>query len=334
VAKPSHEIGSPRLIVARLSDVVTQPIEWFWQRRLARGKVHVLGGDYGDGKSTLMAWLAATLSTGGAWPDGDNAPLAKVLFLLLEDGIDDTLKPRLAIHNADQDRIFALEAVAEEEGTRRVFRLDRHLDLLRAYVREQGIDLIIIDPVSAFMTGTNRDTEGAVRDVLTPLVDLANELGVAIMALMHTGKPGMGTGGRTPTQRLLGSTAFPAVARVVWMLASTPDDPGRKVLAVTKSNLDLKPDPLEWSRALDQPIVWHGVSDHDITQLFDAIKPMPRQEAKAWLVEALTGGNVPQRIVETRARELGISPATLKRAREELGVISKKQTGVVNGAWL
>ncbi len=172
------------------------------------------------------------------------------------------------------------------------------------------------------------------RDILSPLVDLGNELGVAIVALMHTGKPGVGTAGRKATQRLLGSTAFPAVARIVWMLAPTPDDPTRKVLAVTKSNLGLKPAPLEWSRALDRPIAWHGASDHDIDQLFDAIKPLPREEAKAWLREALADGSVPQRIVEARARELWISGATLKRAREDLRVASAKQPWVINGPWL
>ncbi|MDP9470877.1 MAG: AAA family ATPase [Chloroflexota bacterium] len=332
--KPPSEKEGARLIVTRLSDVAAKPIEWLWQDRLARGKLHLLGGDYGDGKSTLMAWLAATLSTGGAWPDGDQAPVATVLFLLLEDAIDDTLKPRLAIHGADEDRVFAVEAVAEGEGTRRVFNLERHLDLLREYIKSQVVDVLIIDPVSAFMQRSNRDGEGAVRDILSPLVDLGNELDVAIVALMHTGKPGVGTAGRKATQRLLGSTAFPAVARVVWMLAPTPDDPTRKVLAVTKSNLGLKPAPLEWSRALDRPITWHGPSDHDIDQLFDAIKPLPREEAKAWLREALADGSVPQRIVEARARELGISGATLKRAREDLGVASAKQPGVVNGPWL
>ena len=332
--KPSGDQASARLIVTRLSDVVAKPIDWLWTDRLARGKLHLLGGDYGDGKSTLMAWLAAILSTGRAWPDGESAPAAKVLFLLLEDAIDDTLKPRLTLHDANEDRIFAIEAVSEGEGKRRIFNLERHLDLLRDYVQHQPIDLIVIDPVSGFMQRSNRDGEGAVRDILSPLVDLGNELGVAIMALMHTGKPGVGTSGRKATQRLLGSTAFPAVARVVWMLAPTPGDPQRKVLAITKSNLGLKPAPLEWSRDLDQPIAWHGASDHDIEQLFDAIKPMPREEAKSWLREALSDGSVPQRIVEARARELGISGGTLKRAREELGVASAKQTGVVNGPWL
>ncbi len=332
--KPAATTGSARLIVTRLSDVVAKPIDWMWPGRLARGKLHLLGGDYGDGKSTLMAWLAAVLSTGAEWPDGGRAPASNVLFLLLEDAIDDTLKPRLALHGANEDRIFAIEAVAEGEGQRRVFNLDRHLDLLRGYVSEHPIDLIVIDPVSGFMQRSNRDGGGPVRDVLTPVVDLGNELDVAIMALMHTGKPGVGTVGRKATQRLLGSTAFPAVARVVWMLAPTPSDPKRKVLAVTKSNLSPKPAPLEWSRDLDRPLAWHGTSDHDIERLFDAIKPMPREEAKAWLREALAGGSVPQQVVEARARDLGISAATLKRAREDLGVESSKQPGVANGPWL
>jgi hypothetical protein len=299
----AEEKPPARLIVQRLSEVEAKPIEWLWPGRLARGKLHILGADYGDGKSTLTAWLASVISTGGEWPDGGFAPLGNVLFLLVEDAVDDTLKPRLALHGADETRIGAIEAV-EDGGNRRVFDLDRHLDLLRTHVAEQAVDLIVIDPVSAFTPRTNRDSDGAVRDVLMPLVDLGNELGVAILALMHTGKPGAGTAGRKATQRLLGSTAYPAVARIVWMLAPTPDDPGRKVLAVTKSNIGTKPPALEWSRDLDQPVAWHGAS-----------KPRHRAAVRGpeggtpgggqGVARETLKGEPPQRVVAKRAEEEG-----------------------------
>src|SRR5436305_7464627 len=105
------EAAQTEIIVTSLADVEARPVAWLWRSWLPRGKVSILGGYAGDGKSTLTAALAATLSTGGTWPDGASAPLGRSLFLLAEDALDDTLKPRLEQHGADHDQIFAVEAV-------------------------------------------------------------------------------------------------------------------------------------------------------------------------------------------------------------------------------
>jgi hypothetical protein len=152
---------------------------------------------------------------------------------------------------------------------------------------------------------------------------------------MHVGKP-TGTN-RRPVQQLLGATAFGAIARTVWMVAPTSNEPdeARRVLAVVKSNLTTKPPALEWSRELDQAIKWHGESEHDISELLGgATTARPRDNAEGFLRELLADGPVPVKDVEARAKEQGISiTGALRRAREVIGVKFGKST-IPNGPWL
>ncbi len=325
------------LVIVSLADVESQPVRWLWLRWLARGKVHVLGGHPGDGKSTLTAYLAAALSTGDPLPDGHAPPVVGTLFLLGEDALDDTLRPRLDLHGADVARIDAIQAVSEG-GKTRSFDLRRHLDLARDRLLTRRYGLLVIDPLTAFMPKTDRNSEGDVRDVLTPLAALADETGVAVLAVMHVGKPSGAP--RRAVQQLLGATAFGAAARVVWMVTEVPggDDgdgePARRVLGVVKSNIGPKPAPLEWSRAIDAPVAWHGESAHDVELLVSGAKPAPIEAAKDFLLNALKGGSKTAAGLKQAARGENISEATLRRAGDALGVVRYKQPGVVAGPWL
>ncbi len=327
----------PQLLIVRLSDVEARPVEWLWLHWLARGKVHILGGHPGDGKSTLTAWLAAVLSRGGVLPDGEIAPQGGTLFLLGEDALDDTVRPRLDLHGADTTRIDAVQAVTE--GTqRRVFDLRKHLDIARAHLGSGRYAAFVIDPLTAFMPQTDRNAEGDVRDVLTLLTDLAEETKVAVLAVMHVGKP-TGTN-RRPLQQLLGATAFGAAARLVMMVAEVPrageddDSPPHRVLGVIKSHLAPKPPALEWSRAVNGPVTWHGTSEHDLDLLLAGAKPKPIEAAKAFLFEALKGGAKTSVGLEQAAKGEGISKATLRRAADALDVVRYKQPGTNTGPWL
>ena len=276
-----------RLVVAALSDVVSQPVAWDWHRWLPRGKFHLLGGYAGDGKSTLLASLAATGSRGGEWPDGTYAPrMMRTLFLLGEDSAADTLRPRLELHDADMDQIFVIETVLDENGRERFFNIGKHLELLEEEIVERGIDWIVIDPLTTIMPGTDRNAEGDTRDALTPLIKLADRRNVTITGVAHVGKSG---DARRAAQKILGATAFHALARVVWMVA--PDEDERMVLGVAKSNLAMKPPSLVWTRDEDGPIQWEGVSGRDVEDLLsNAPKASPRADAEGFLREYLAGG--------------------------------------------
>ena len=338
------DVLGPRALVRSFADIEATEVEWLWPGWLARGEFHLLGGYMGDGKSTLTAWLAATLSVGGEWPDGTRAPVTNTLLLLAEDNLKTTVKPRLVLHGADTARIQTIELVRDERGNDRAFNLRDHVEVLRQTIIEYQIGLVIVDPLSSFMPRADRNSEGDVRDILTPLRSLQEQTGVAELGIMHFGKP-TGTA-RKPIQMLLGSTGFPAVARLVWMIAELPDDEGAaeasnngavrdKVVEVMKSNLALKPPPLRWSRPLDGAICWHGISPVGVEEALSAGKPeRPIEAAKAFLWNELKGGCKLVAELYRKAGQQGITEATLRRAKEALDIRAIKEPGKTNGGWL
>ncbi len=324
------------LVVTSLADVEPRPVDWLWKQWLARGKVNLIGGHPGDGKSTLTAWIAARLSQGGSgliWPDADLVPLGRSLFLLGEDSLEDTLRPRLDLHGADPAMVFAVEAVREPNGSASLFNLQRHLPELEQTIQERSIDLLVIDPLSSFMANSDRNGEGNVRDILTPLGKLAEGTGVAVLGVMHVGKPSGAP--RRPLQQLLGSTGFGAIARLVSMVAPVPGaDPTRRVFGVVKSNLATHPPALEWSRAEDAPIVWHGPSPYAVDDLLGGGSAQARPDGTDFLLEVLKDGPLPAKDVIAQAAAAGISEHTLRRRAKDLGITSEKAPGVKDGPWL
>jgi hypothetical protein len=318
-----------RLVVSSLSNVVSQSVAWDWYRWLARGKFHIVAGHAGDGKSTLLASLAATGSQGGQWPDGTFAPrVLRTLFLLGEDSAADTLRPRLELHDADMDEIFVNEAVLDEHGRERFFNIGKHLDLLEEEIVEHRIDWIVIDPLTTIMPGTDRNAEGDTRDALTPLIKLAERRNVAIIGVAHVGKSG---DARRAAQKILGATAFHALARVVWMVA--PDD-DRMVLGVVKSNFAMRPPSLVWTRDENGPIVWEGVSANDVEDLLaHPAAASPRSDAEGLLRDLLARGSRASEDIERAGKEREMSFRTLRRAADVIGVKKFKEPGKLNGRW-
>jgi hypothetical protein len=316
-------------VVSSLSDVKYQPVAWPWYRWLPQGKFHLLGGYAGDGKSTLLASLAATGSRGGEWPDGTHPPrIMRTLFLLGEDSAADTLRPRLELHDADMDQIFVIESVLDECGQDRFFNLGKHLDLLEEEVAKRGIDWIVIDPLTTIMPGTDRNAEGDTRDALTPLIKLADRRHVTISGVAHVGKSG---DARRAAQKILGATAFHALARVVWMVA--PDEDERMVLGVVKSNLAIKPPSLVWSRQEDGPICWEGIAARNVEELLSSPAPAsPRADAEGFLREFLARGAKLSTEVFDTANSRGISESTLRRASEVIPIKKWKASGT-HGLW-
>jgi AAA domain len=285
-----------RLVIRPLTDVTAKPVAWLWPRWLARGKLHLLGGHAGDGKSALITALAAIGSTGGTWPDGMPAPRFRTLFVLGEDAIDDTLRPRLDLFGADVSQVHAMETVLEGEDQYRVFNIAKHLPLLEAAIVAHGFDVVIVDPLTFIMPGTDRNAEGDTRDALTPLIKMADRTDVAVMGIAHVGKPS-GTL-RTPAQRILGATAFHAMSRIVWMTTALGD--GLMAVGPVKTNLSIKPRAVQWHWDEDQPLEWQGVSESLLEDLLDARGPSTlRDDAEGWLRERLAKGAVKSAVLET-----------------------------------
>lgn len=245
-AKAEREIPGVELL--RGSELTPEPINWLWPGWLPQGKLVILAGEPGTGKTTAALSFAATVTAGGSFPDGSLCPVGDVLIWSGEDDPTDTLMPRLIAAGANQDRIYFVGDV-DPQRERRPF--DPAKDTPRLFEAAQGLPdlrMIVFDPVVNAVAGdSNKNAE--VRRALQPLVDFAARIGAVLIGITHYAKGGAGL---DPTKRVIGSVAFSAVARVVLGCAKNQDKEGneRRILARTKSNLG--PDDGGFTYSLEQ----------------------------------------------------------------------------------
>lgn len=321
-----------------------EPIRWLWFEWLALGKLHILAGAPGQGKTTINLAFAATITCGGRWPDGQHCEPGNVLIWSGEDDPADTLLPRLLAMGADPTRVFFVTG-ARVNGESLSF--DPARDLLQLTVAAErigGCRLLIVDPVVSAVTGdSHKNTE--VRRALQPLVELAAGLDCAVVGISHFSK---GSGGRDPTERVVGSVAFGAVARVVLVAAKVKSDDGkeRRILARSKSNIG--PDSGGFDYEIDQVeldaypgifasrITWGSAVEGTARELLaepdeEDGEKSAKEAAEDWLLELLDGGPTPSNTVKKDSRESGYSWATVRRAADALGVIRRK--GGMDAGW-
>jgi len=203
------------IIYRRASEIQARPIRWLWRGRIARGKVSLLAGNPGLGKSQIAASMAAIVTTAGLWPvDRSRCDQGKVIILSAEDDPADTIRPRLEVAGADLSRVFILDAVMEvnRQGValQKTLNLASDLPNLESLITKIGdVALIVIDPLTAYLGGTDSYKNAEVRGLLAPLSDLAARHGVAIVCVSHLSK----SGANEALMRIMGSLAFVAAAR-------------------------------------------------------------------------------------------------------------------------
>lgn len=236
-------------------NITPQPVAWLWEYWLAQGKLHVLAGAPGQGKTTIALALCATVTIGGRWPDGSRCTPGNALIWSGEDDPADTLLPRLMAMGADRNRVYFVTG-SRINGELLTFDPARDMaQMLGAIDKIGGIQLLIVDPIVSAVTGdSHKNTE--VRRALQPLVDLAASCNCAVLGISHFSKGGQG---QDPTQRVVGSVAFGAVARVVMVAAKVKSDDGkdRRILARSKSNVG--PDDGGFEYHIEQTEVLPGI---------------------------------------------------------------------------
>lgn len=312
-----------KLIARRFDSIEPKPVEWLWPGRIPLGKLTLLTGDPGLGKTFLACDLAARISTGEAFPDGSLPQRGEVAIVTAEDGADDTLRPRLDAHGADPSKVHCIEGVRQGEGEA-FLNLSAHLDSLGDWFAElPELRLIIIDPISAFLGGTDSHNNADVRAALGPLSKLAEEYGVAVVAITHLSKRE-----GSSLHRITGSIAFVAAARVAWRLGADPDDPERRLLLCVKNNL-AQANGLAF-RLVDGRLEWEPGEVLVTADELDSEDDTPREEAERWLLGKLTDGPAKAASILKAARADGVSERTLRRAKRALEVPSDR----VGGEWL
>ena len=339
------EINSERASGVELVCADTIPvsaIQWLWRGWLARGKLHVLAGAPGTGKTTIAISFAGVVSMGGIWPDGAQSLQGNVVVWSGEDDPADTLVPRLISTGADLGGIYFIGDVADARGDRRPF--DPAVDIPRLQTemaRVGNVVLLIVDPIVSAVAGDTHKN-GEVRRALQPLADLACQLGTAVPGITHFSKSSTG---RDPIERVTGSIAFGAMARVVMVTAieSQADDSSR-ILARAKSNIG--PDGGGFRYQLEQVnvmgidasrVTWGAAIEGKAHTLLDDAESAPDEQrsakgsAKSWLRDQLSDRPRLSKEIETAAEDAGISWRTVERAKSELGVVSKKTSQ--KGGW-
>jgi putative DNA primase/helicase len=330
------------VVLARGDSLTPEPVRWVWPGWLALGKLVILAGAPGTGKTTCALAMAATVTVGGHWPDGTRCTAGDVLVWSGEDDPADTLLPRLIAAGADRRRVFFVGDTVED-GRPRPFDPSTDTPALLAAARTlPALRFILVDPVVSAVAGdSHKNTE--VRRGLQPLVDFAADAGAALLGITHFSKGGQG---QDPSQRVTGSIAFTAVARVVLVAAKTKDDEGndRRILARSKSNLG--PDDGGFVYTLEQcealPGIWtsHAVWGEAVAGSARDLLAEPEEgreqegpsgEAAEFLRERLALGTAPSKTIQSEAKEAGIAWRTVRRAADRLGVVKRK--GGMNDGW-
>ena len=334
-------MGPDGVVLLSAASIRPEPINWLWLHWLALGKLHILAGAPGQGKTTLALAMIATLTSGGRWPDGSRCAPGNALIWSGEDDPADTLVPRLLAMGADLKRVHFV-AGTRLAGEMESFDPARDMVLLTDAANRIGnVKLLLVDPVVSAVAGdSHKNTE--VRRALQPLVDLAAQLDAAVLGISHFAKGGAG---KDPTERVVGSVAFSAVARVVMCAAKVKSDDGedRRLLARSKSNIG--PDDGGFEYALEQVelhahpgilasrVTWGGAVEGSARELLaDAETDTPPDEESSALDDAieflrseLSAGPKSAKAIFGEARNAGHSERTVKRAKASLHAESRKE---------
>ncbi len=321
---------TPKILCA--ADVIPERVRWLWPGRIPLGKVTVIDGDPGLGKSTLMADIAARITTHRLMPDDSRSGLdgpASVLILSAEDGAGDTIRPRLEAAGTDLERVIIWDCNLDDDGSEMLPSLPEDTGLLADLIQRHGVMLVTIDPLTAYLGAkTNSYRDQDVRRALTPLAKVGEATGAAIVLVRHLNK----AMGGSAIYRGGGSIGIVGAARSGLLVAKHPDDEERRILASTKCNLGPPPPSLAYRLEGHENgagyIVWEGVTTHTA----DALVSQPqgdeertaREEAKDFLRDVLASGPVPSKEILRQARDAGINEKTLRRAKGDIGVTARK----------
>ncbi len=317
------------------ADLEPESIRWIWNNWLAAGKFHILAGAPGTGKTTIGLNIAATITRGGQWPDGTKSESGNVLIWSGEDDPQDTLLPRLLAHGADRQRAYFISDVFEHNKPR---AFDPSRDIPKLYEKASqinGVRLIVVDPIVNVVSGDSHKN-GEVRRALQPLVELGEKLKAVVVGISHFTK---GTMGHDPLERVTGSIAFGALARIVLATVKITDPNGnfKRLLVRAKSNYGpdgggyhYQIEPIELANYPDvfsSQVIWGDPVEGSARELLSTPSEQGTPDERSTLAEAveflkalLAIGPVTKKEVDEKAKDAGFKDITLRRAKTFLGV--------------
>ncbi len=318
-----------------LSDVRPENVKWIWKGRIPKGKVTIVQGDPGKGKSVLTTDLAARHTVGRDFPDGVPCQAGGVVLLNAEDGLADTILPRLEAAGGDPAKVLSLATVPDEDGHDRLLSIPEDIRTIERGIRRVNAGLVVIDPFMAFLSGKlNAHKDQDVRKALAPLAAMAERTGAAVVVVTHLNK----SEGGNALYRGGGSIGIVGQARSALLVAEDPGDERRRVLASLKNNLSQPAPSLVFNVASAESgaarVEWVGDTELKADQLLNVMASAGRRSAQDgaedFLREALADGPKKAADVVKEAKKADVAEATLKRAKKALNVLSKKDG---DGSW-
>lgn len=331
--------------IVNMNDIPALPILWLWPGWLPLGKMTILAGAGGCGKTNLSLALIATITTGGFFPDGLRCEnQGKVLIYSTEDDPADTLKPRLIANDADISKVSFIAGRTNHKGKLEPFDPAKDFPKIEKYIKDNpDLKLLMIDPIISAVSG-DMNKANDVRRSLQPLVDLANQYNFAILGITHFAK---GSVNNNPADRILGSQAFSALARMAWTAARRETE-GDYIFVRAKSNISTLDGGIRYD--LESMIVeniiettkttWLGVIDAAAKELLNTAELSGCENnsvvdtAKEFLIELLsTVDKMSSKDVQAQAKEAGFSLASIRRAQERLNIKPFRPHGEKSWFW-
>ncbi|PZC47275.1 MAG: putative SOS response-associated peptidase YedK [Chloroflexi bacterium] len=312
--------------IVALSDIQPEDVKWRWTDRIPVGKALILQGDPEQGKSMLSLEIAARYSTGMPIPpDTGTFMPQKVLLLSAEDGLGDTIVPRLMVMGADLSKIEVIRSMRTADAMRQL-DLSRDVAALDHLLVHGEYGLIIIDPISAYTPQVDSN-KGNIRSMLAPLADLADRHKVTLIMVRHLTKNEQ----TKAAYRGQGNIAYEAAARVVMLVGKNPDNEEERVVITTKNNLAPHAPAMAFSitRSDSGGMVFDWVGESEVTteQLLSSSSEEERsavEEAGEFLADLLerNGGSMVQAKVMEELRKYGISVASARRSKKKFHITS------------
>jgi hypothetical protein len=332
-APPPQPPAEKEVASVQLSKVQKKPIEWLWPYYIPLGKLSVLDGDPGLGKSTIMLDLAARVSTSGIMPNDRDGVSGSVVILSAEDDAEDTIVPRAEYAGADLGKLHIVDEVGGEPP---VFPL--HIPFIEAFLKKVDARLLLIDPLTAFL-GADTRSDQEIRKVLHPIKKMAGRRRCTVFYLRHLNK----SAGTKALYRGGGSIAIIGQARSGLIVGKDPDNENVFVLAHNKWNLSGRQKSLRYVLTPNTEgickVDWQGECDLTSDDLVQPpmseedkdeaqVERTKAEEAEVWLRDVLSSQPLPAAEVKRAASEQGITARTLERAKVAIGARHAKLEGI------
>lgn len=338
--KEDHKVETANQHSICLDQVEPQVVRWLWLNRIPLGKLTMISGDPGLGKSMLTSYLAAQITTGKAFPGellayGETKDIGSVIMLSAEDDIADTILPRVNAAGADVSKVRVMNTVIKEQHRHRGLDITKDVSSIEGVINGFGdCKLITIDPISSFMGRVDSNSNSEVRGALAPITNLAQKYGIAVVCISHLNK-----GSGKAMYRTMGSLAFTAAARAAFAIAKDEEDEEVRYFCEIKNNLAKNSPPLSYTVSYSNDhcapyLVWGDqVIDKTTEEIMETTSAASKKDKViSYVTDLLADGPMAVDEVRQACENKGLSYDTFRAYKKSARVESYRPGG--NGPWL